>query len=112
MVERKNNDKMEARVAFVEANAELLERCTTIPSKERKGHIRELVAKARAYFGYSEKTIAQDIVRPLIRAYSKYVAMRQSAEERREGERTPVYSGQGMASVRGNEEDRSTHWDR
>lgn len=70
----KGKDKSTERAVFVAENADLLKRCCSTLSKERKQHLRELVAKARAHFDYSEKTIDQDILRPLIRAYSKYVA--------------------------------------
>lgn len=65
---------MAQRETFMEENAELLERCCAIPSAERKGHMRKLVTRARAHFGYSEKTIAQDILRPVLKAYSAYIA--------------------------------------
>lgn len=76
MVDRKDPGKMDVRVAFLEANSDLLERCTTITSKERKHYVRELVTKARAYFRYSDKTIAQDILRPLLRAYQRHQAVK------------------------------------
>jgi hypothetical protein len=58
----------------VEANGELFERCFAIPSRSCKQFRREMVTKARVYFGYSEKTIAQDILRPMLKAYTRYVA--------------------------------------
>jgi hypothetical protein len=74
MAERKGPGKGKERAMFVAENADLLQHCCSVLSKERKPYLRELVAKARAHFGYSEKTISQDIIRPLVRAYSKYVA--------------------------------------
>jgi len=59
----------------MEKNAELLEQCCSVVSKERKEHMRTLVAKARAHFAYSKKTIAQDILRPLLKAYAKHIAL-------------------------------------
>ena len=76
MAERKGPGTEAQRATFMEEHTGLLERCCAIPSKERKEHIRELVAKAREHFGYSDKTIAQDILRPLLKAYARHVAER------------------------------------
>jgi hypothetical protein len=74
MTERPGPNRVHERAAFVAEHEDLLKRCVSALTKERKHYLRELVAKARVHFGYSENTISQDIVRPLVRAYSKYVA--------------------------------------
>lgn len=74
MAERPGPNRVHERAVFVAQNEDLLKRCVSTLAKERRHYLRELVAKARVHFGYSENTISQDIVRPLIRAYSKYVA--------------------------------------
>jgi hypothetical protein len=80
MAEQKERNKSKERAAFVAEHAELLRNCCSSVSRERKEHLRELVTKARSHFGYSEKTIAQDIVRPLVRAYSKLVAQQKDKQ--------------------------------
>jgi len=73
MAEQRGPGTLEQRIAFLESNRDLFVQCSAPHSKERRMQMRELVNKARAHFGYSEKTIAQDILRPLMKAYARHM---------------------------------------
>jgi hypothetical protein len=110
MAERNGHNKVKERADFVAENAELMKNCCSVLSKERKHYLRELVVKARARFGYSEKTISQDIIRPLVRAYSKYVAQQKDAVAPRVLLHSSGHGTEGTPG-RKRDDDAPTRWD-